>query len=104
MEMNASEQIPDRTQEQTPQDYTWGVTAANWFLIGIGSLIADSSYSGGFAGSAGQFAGRLVAIAIIAAIPVAVIYLAIRDRKNSGFDAPSPFRHGARLVCSFTQF
>lgn len=65
-----------------PQDLSWPVTAANWFLIGMGALIQDSIHAKGLAAGADQFAGRVVALAIGAAVPVAVIYLFSGGKKT----------------------
>lgn len=77
--------VATRTQQQAPQDLSWPALAANWFLIGIGALIQDSIDAEGFAGGADQFAGRLVALAIGAAVPVAVLYLFLGSKKSFRF-------------------
>ena len=66
-------------------DFSWAVTAANWFFIGIGALIQDSISAGGYAGGGDQFAGRLVAIAIGASVPVSVLYLVSSNKSAFRF-------------------
>lgn len=81
--MSTQEQhTQDNPPEQTQPDFSWQVTAANWFLIGVGALIQDSIHAGGYAGGAGQFFGRLLGIAFGAAVSVAVIYLATSNKKG----------------------
>lgn len=74
--------IEDKPTEQVLPDFTWQIAAANWFFIGVGALIQDSIRAGGYAGGAGQFFGRLFAIALGAIVPVAVIYVANRNKKG----------------------
>lgn len=66
-------------------DFSWQVTAANWFLIGVGALIQDSIHAGGFAGGTDQFFGRLLGIAFGAAVPIAIIYLVTPVKKDFRF-------------------
>lgn len=80
--MSEQEQIESSAEELTLQDFTWSVTAANWFLIGIGAFIQDSIRAGGYAGGSDQFFGRLFGFAICAAVPVALIYLASTNKKR----------------------
>lgn len=68
------------------EDFSWPVVGANWFLISVAVFV---SQIGGNARALDELAGRLlgglIPIAVLAAIPVAVLYLAAIDKMNFRF-------------------
>lgn len=69
---------PPATPPEAAADYSWGVTAANWFLITVGVAIQSNWL---MAGTFTSLLGGLLAVIVLAAIPVCIVYLSARNKK-----------------------
>lgn len=65
------------------RDLAWGIVAANWFLLGLAATfgVSLSGSSGGFT----EYLGRLLGILLVAAIPVAITYIFVRNKRSFRF-------------------
>jgi len=77
------ERMENDSQSLAKQDIAWGVVAANWFLIGVIEIFLALHY--GSSVRLPAFLGSLLAVLLVAAIPVAIAYLFARDKKSFRF-------------------
>jgi len=63
------------TTQSSPKDYTWSVTAANWFLLFFVALLFSRW------GTGPEMFGVMTAVILVAAVPTCVIYLAVTNKK-----------------------